>query len=285
MIYPRFAYIPQPIFSDQRDTERVFVVARRHFVDFLQSLVILLVMILLPIMVGVIFGSSIMNAVRINEPYWADSVILAAMVYFLILIMVFMTSWVGFYYNLLIVTDERIVEITQRGFFSREIFQLTYDQIEDVDFSSRGLLATYLDVGDIEIQTAGPQRNFYIRKAPKPQLIGAIIHDLEIQTKNRVATSNRMPAGEIIGLIISTPVLRTAKVPPIMNFRGGLNAARRRVMSETKDPKSMRQKFDRWWWTLLKREQVIFLDYQSHEFTKTDEIKEGEKSDREMIDL
>lgn len=285
MIYPRFAYIPQSIFSDQRDTERIFVVARRHLVDFFQSLVILLVMILLPIMVSIIFGGTIITAIQANEAYWADMMILSTMVYFLILIMIFMTSWVGYYYNLLIVTDERIVEITQRGFFSRETFELTYDQIEDVDFSSRGLLATYFDVGEIEIQTAGPHRNFFIKKAPRPHLIGAIIHDLEIQTKNRIETSKRMPMGEIIGLIANIPVLRTSNIPPIMNFRGGLNAARRRVASEIKDPKSIRQKFDRWWWTLLKREHVVFLDYQSHEFKKKDETKEGEKSDQEMIDL
>ena len=285
MIYPRLAYIPQPVFSDQRDTERVFVVARRHIIDFLQSLVILLALAILPIIVGILFGREIITLIQTNQAYWADLVILLVMVYFLIVIMFFMTSWIGFYYNLLIVTDERIVEITQRGLFSRETYELTYDQIEDVDFTSRGLLMTYFDVGDIEIQTAGPRRNFFIKKAPKPRIVGSIIHDLEIQAKNRVALRDRMPTGEIIGLILDVPVLRTANIPPIMNFQGGLNLSRRKFVNETREPKSLRHKFDRWWWTLVKKEQVLYFDYQPREFKKKGDEAKGEKSEEEMIDL
>lgn len=285
MSFPKFAYFPQPVFSDQRDTERVFVITRRHIIDFLQSLAILSVLVILPIIIGAVFGSSIVLFMQSNPAYWGDLVILSLMIYFLMLIMFFMTSWIGFYYNLLIITDERIVEITQRGFFSRETYELTYDQIEDVDFTSRGLLATYFDAGDIEIQTAGPKRNFFIRKAPKPHIIGAIIHDLEIQAKNRVPIKDRMPSDEVIGLILSTPVHKSAKIPPIMNFLGGLDASRRKFMSGIKEPKTLRQKFDRWWWFMMKREQMGHLDFYNLQSNDQADGAEGEKSDGESVDL
>lgn len=285
MIYPRFAYIPQPVFSDQRDTERVFVVARRHVIDFLQSLMVLISLIILPVIFVFLFGEAIAGYIQSSPVFAADIILLGSMFYLLMLLMVFMTSWVGFYYNLLVVTDERIVEITQKGFFSRETFELTYDQIEDVDYVSKGLLATYFDVGNIEVQTAGPQRNFFIKMIPKPQVIGAIIHDMEVQSKDKIPVANRMPRGEIIGLISDVPVVGTAKIPPIMNFRGGLDQSRRKFVQQKIQPKSFRQKFDLWWWTLLKREQVIFLDYQSHEFLDKAGEPEGERSGKELVDL
>ena len=49
MRYPKFANIPQCVFPNQRDNERVFVITRRHFVEFLKYIIIFVFLVIIPI--------------------------------------------------------------------------------------------------------------------------------------------------------------------------------------------------------------------------------------------
>lgn len=61
--------------------------------------------------------------------------------------------WIGWYYSLYIVTNERIVDIKQRGFFNRRVSETGLDMISSVNYHINGFQAVLFQFGDINIQT------------------------------------------------------------------------------------------------------------------------------------
>jgi uncharacterized membrane protein YdbT with pleckstrin-like domain len=102
--------------------------------------------------------------------------------------------WVDYYFDIWIITTERIVNIEQRGMFTRKVSELRYSKIQDVTAEIMGFIPTVLNFGDVRIQTAGEKTEFVFRTISDPNHIKNII--LEIQKKTE---SNSMKdIGEII---------------------------------------------------------------------------------------
>lgn len=79
--------------------------------------------------------------------------------------------WTDYYLDAWIVTDRRIIDIEQRGFFTREISSTRLDRIQDVTTEISGILATFLSFGTIHVQTAGESREFVLPGAPRPDAL------------------------------------------------------------------------------------------------------------------
>jgi len=244
----RLPHVPQPVFATQHDSERVFVVTSRHYIGFIFFILIIVAQLVLPLVIFLVGINFFLPSILALDVYVRDAVILLAATYYLTLLAVFLTSWVVFYYNILVVTDERIIEISQRGIFHREENELTFDQIEDVSCRVKGFLNTVFDVGTLELQSAGATRIFEIKFVPKPRLVAEIIHDLANQTKDQVAVSKRFPNSEVVGIINGQTVTRGGEKPAIMNLEGHLHEAVKKHQAEKPEPQTMREELDAWWW-------------------------------------
>ncbi len=261
MKYPRYSYIPQCVFPNQRDSEKIFVLTRRHFIWILGYIVLFSSLVIIP-PIFIYFSLRFLspNALQIGV-LSVDIALLFLCIYYLLVLSFFITAWVIYYYDIFIITDERIIDITQRGLFSREIYELSFEQIEDVTTKTKGFLNTFFGAGDIEIQTAGQQRNFEIKRVPKPLVVAEIIHSLTIQARNQKPIERRTTEMAVVGLLEYTPVVKGESVPPIMNFEGNLNKMRCDYRAKIKPPRSLRQYIDRWWWSHMKSEEGLFVNY------------------------
>lgn len=92
--------------------------------------------------------------------------------------MIFFIIWTNYYLDVLIVTNERIIDIEQRGFFHRELSTVRLENIQDITVNISGVLATFLDYGTLKIQTAAESREFIIHDVPEPNKVKSTIYDL-----------------------------------------------------------------------------------------------------------
>ena len=60
---------------------------------------------------------------------------------------------VGWHFSVFIVTDQRFIQITQKGFFHRSVADLALAQIQSVNYEISGLQETLLGFGTINMQT------------------------------------------------------------------------------------------------------------------------------------
>ncbi len=80
--------------------------------------------------------------------------------------------------NMVVYTNKNIVEIEQKGLFSRSISSLKIKNIQDVKAEQVGVLAKIFNYGTITIQSAGEILNFRFTYNPDPFALKEYIMDL-----------------------------------------------------------------------------------------------------------
>lgn len=93
---------------------------------------------------------------------------LGASIYYLGVWVFLWTSWVDYYLDVWIVTNERIISVEQKGLFNRFRSELRLSRVEDVSTEVKGFFATILHFGDVTIQTAGMEQNAIFKNIPQP---------------------------------------------------------------------------------------------------------------------
>jgi membrane protein YdbS with pleckstrin-like domain len=78
------------------------------------------------------------------------------------------------YWNGFIVTTMRIVDVDQRGFFSRTVSEAPFDKIQDVSYRITGLLGLF-NVGTVELQTAGASATLDLLRVHDPKNVHHLI--------------------------------------------------------------------------------------------------------------
>ncbi|OGF25236.1 hypothetical protein A2331_06005 [Candidatus Falkowbacteria bacterium RIFOXYB2_FULL_34_18] len=110
-------------------------------------------------------------------------IVLSTSAYYLFTWLFFFFSFIDYYLDVWIITDKRIIDIQQRGFFSRIISELKIFRIQDVTSEIQGAIPTLLKYGEVFIQTAGTDQRFKFHEVPDPNGIRDII--IKLIQKNR----------------------------------------------------------------------------------------------------
>jgi membrane protein YdbS with pleckstrin-like domain len=86
----------------------------------------------------------------------------------LLLWMHFFAVWTDHWLDAWVITNKRVIDIEQKGFFSRHISSFPLERIQDVTYDAQGFIATFLHFGTLRIQTASITNDFFIRQIPNP---------------------------------------------------------------------------------------------------------------------
>lgn len=68
-------------------------------------------------------------------------------------LLIFAPSWIGWHFSVFIMTDQRFIQIKQKGLFHRSVADLGLNQIQSVNYEVSGLQETLLGFGTIKMQT------------------------------------------------------------------------------------------------------------------------------------
>lgn len=134
--------MPQKYFQDQFDDEEVLFVFRKHPIVMRKGLVLA--------SLGPLFGV-IPAAIKPELGFgWFFGGLAAG---FILGGLFMFPSWLSWYYSIFIITDQRLIQITQKGLFHRSVVDLSLNQIQMVNYEVAGLQETLLGFGTIMIQT------------------------------------------------------------------------------------------------------------------------------------
>src|SRR3989338_7607257 len=73
-----------------------------------------------------------------------------------------------YYLNIWIITDHRLIESEQLGFFRRNYTELNISKIQDVSVDVEGMFETFLNIGNLEVQSAAAEKKFKMINIPEP---------------------------------------------------------------------------------------------------------------------
>ena len=158
---------------DLNPDEKIFLQVRRHKLALILESFFLLFFVVLPPLLFWLSKQVISirgNDLAIFIAVYSAILLLAWIIFFVI--------WTNYYLDVLIVTDKRIIDVEQKGFFNRELATVRLENIQDITVNVGGILATFLDYGTLKIQTAAEAREFIVRDVPEPNKVKSVIYDL-----------------------------------------------------------------------------------------------------------
>ena len=154
-----------------RNTERVVTIMHRHWAVLILPIVsTLLIAIIPPAMLLTIASISPFLIVALSSTLGLFVLTLL----WLILAATLLTELVFYWLDVWILTNERVIDIEQRGLFHREISEFGVENIQDVTVETPTFLATMLHFGTITIHTAG-DKSFIVRDVPNADRIRELI--------------------------------------------------------------------------------------------------------------
>jgi uncharacterized membrane protein YdbT with pleckstrin-like domain len=129
-------------FEDQFDDEDVLFVFRQHPIVMRKGLVFG--------MLGPLLGI-IPAAINPNLGFgWFFGGLAAG---FLLGALIFTRPWIGWYFSVFILTNQRFIQITQKGLFHRSVADISLQQIQAINYEIDGMEQTLLGFGTIKMQT------------------------------------------------------------------------------------------------------------------------------------
>jgi len=135
-------------FDDQFDDEEVLYVFRKHPIVMRKGVIYSSIAVLLgPLYVLALTFLTPNNLPSVTFFFLslAASAVLAGVV--------FLPFWITWHFSVYIVTDQRLIQIMQRGLFHRSVVDMSLSQIQMVNYEVSGLEQTILGFGTIMMQT------------------------------------------------------------------------------------------------------------------------------------
>lgn len=176
-------------FPGQYEGEEVLIFVRRHWMAFVGWIFLALIMLSIPAIVIVAMLTS--NGIAF---FYGSHLIYTALVVCVSLLVtnaVFLTAWIEHYLDVAIITQERLIHITQIGLFNRHVAELSLSKVQDVSARTNGYIQTLFQYGQVVVESAGEAPNFVMPYAPKPQIIANTILSLHDRLTNTDRSSGR----------------------------------------------------------------------------------------------
>jgi hypothetical protein len=156
-------------FEHQLPGEEIVLVARRHWLNLLGPLVILFLFSFFPL-IAHSFISGWSGYEKVEDLFFFVAIIYYFMIWNIAFYNILMHSL-----NTVIITNKRLIENEQKGLYRHVVNELEYDKIQDMTVKIFGFVASFMDYGDIEIQTAGAQNKILFNFMPRPHRLKEII--------------------------------------------------------------------------------------------------------------
>lgn len=172
-------------FKGQKMGEEILIVVHRHWFDILSQFFMIFLMLAL-LIASCIFTPFLFPALTSGNGSALFSFL--QNLFLLATWMIFFVIWIDYYFDVWIVTNERIVNIEQKSLFSRSISELELENIQDVTVEVLGIIPTFLNYGNLYIQTAGEMERFVFRHVPNPYAVKDLIMNLQKSYERKEAS-------------------------------------------------------------------------------------------------
>lgn len=175
-VFASFCQNPEGFtFQTQKHNEVILLFLRRHFITNVPWILISLILSFIPILLIALNSRfALLAAIQIPRQF----VIILTLFYYLILFSYVFINFLTWFYNVFLVTNERIVDVDYSNIVVHNVAETKVVQVEDVNYTQSGFIRTLFNYGDVFLQTAGTEMIFEALAVPKPREATNIIEDL-----------------------------------------------------------------------------------------------------------
>lgn len=169
------AFLPKPVFADFESlapNEHIVLALRRHPITNVPWIVVAILLMLGPV---------VLQFVPFLPLFPARLQLLAILGWYLIVAGYVIESFLAWFFNINVITDERIIDIDFENLIYKRVSSAKIDNIEDVTSSTGGFIRSLLSFGNVLIQTAGEKNEFEFRDVPQPEKVIKVINEMILE--------------------------------------------------------------------------------------------------------
>lgn len=163
-ILTAFAAFPKDIsFAGKHDGEEIVLLLRAHIITNVPWVLITLALLVTPLIIFPLAGA-------LGLPIGPGTGLALFLLWYLATFTHAFINFLYWYFNVDIITNERVVDIDWKSITHREVTMALISKIQDVTPKQIGVLASIFDFGSVYIQTAGTEANIEFLNIPHSQL-------------------------------------------------------------------------------------------------------------------
>ena len=177
-----FMVMPRNVSVEVQDeNEQILLVTRRHVITNVKWMFVALIMIIVPLFFS-------------DYPFFSilpgTFKFMTLVLWYLMVTAVILEGFFNWYFDVFIVTDERIIDVDFKNLIYKNITTTKIERIEDVTYNVSGALPSFMNFGNVLIQTAGagiemtPQGTspyIEIFNTPQPAKVAKLINELILE--------------------------------------------------------------------------------------------------------
>ena len=164
--------------------EDVIFHLRRHWFIFFRLFLFFVFVALVPLALYFLVANNVPTLLEHEVGFPALLVLFLS--YYLILLVLILTTWTNTYLDVWTVTSDRIINREQNGLFHRVVSELDLRKVQDVTAEQKGFFPTIFHYGQVYIQSAGSRERFVFEQVPKPYKVAKIIQKLDEKAKKNI---------------------------------------------------------------------------------------------------
>jgi len=156
--------------------EKILKQVRKHWFILFAKVFGLVIAAIAPLILYVVFQTFTTSFVTEALGSYTSHLLLFYTIWLIFIWMALFNVWTDYYLDVWTVTNRRLIAVDQRGLFHRTIGSFRLERLQDVNTEVHGVIATLLDYGTLEAETAGGDEDeFKAHGLPKPQELKSTI--------------------------------------------------------------------------------------------------------------
>lgn len=184
-LFSSYLFMPEDVrFETQEPGETIILLLRKHWITNLGWIIITVILIALPL---ILFPAlAVFSIIPANSP--ASILTLIILVWYLLTFSSVLVNFLLWFFTVGIVTQERIIDIDFVNLLSKKYSETRISKIEDVTMQTGGFIRSFIDFGDVIVQTAGTETMFHFQDIPHPDDVVRVINQIMDKLSNEGET-------------------------------------------------------------------------------------------------
>lgn len=175
--FAAFSYFPKKVkFVAKEQSEEIILLLRRHPITNIPWIIISVIMLMAPLVLAYFPILSFLP-----DRYQ----LIAGFLWYLITVAYIMESFLDWFFNVCVLTNETVFDVDFTNLIYREISEADLDHIQDVTVRMGGVIRTMFDYGDVYIQTAGEVPRIEFEAIPHPDRVSKILREYMFKEEAR----------------------------------------------------------------------------------------------------
>ena len=168
-----FLFYPDGIeFETRESQEEVILFLRQHPIVNVPWILMAIVLV---------FAPSFVTSFSISSSIPSNFLFIFILMWYLMTTAFILEKFLTWFFNVYIVTDERIIDIDFYNLIYKEVSDANIDKIQDVTYNMGGVIRTMFNYGNVMIQTASEVPNFEFLAVPKPDKVARVLQDVRVE--------------------------------------------------------------------------------------------------------